>query len=117
MRYRKLDANGDYVFGGSQQAFLIDTPDTVAQAVSTRLQLQFGEWFLDVTDGTDWKTKVLGKYTANVRDETLRIRILGTPGVTSIISYSSTFDHETRTFSVITEIDTVYGSASVSESI
>ena len=38
MRYRKLDANDDYVFGGGQVDFHKDTPEGVGQAVKTRLR-------------------------------------------------------------------------------
>ena len=39
MRYRKLDAAGDYAFGSSRADFHRDTAETVAQAVKTRLML------------------------------------------------------------------------------
>jgi hypothetical protein len=35
MRYGKLDAGGDYCFGGGATDFLVNTPETVAQAVLT----------------------------------------------------------------------------------
>lgn len=117
MRYRKLDVNGDRVFGGDQQAFLIDSPEAVGQAVLTRLRLNLGDWFTDTSDGTDWKTKVLGKYTENKRDPMLRARILGTTGVTSIVSYSSSFDPNTRQFNVTCTLNTLYGQVTIEESL
>jgi len=109
MRYRLLDAQGDYSFGHGQSDFLINTPETVAQAVKTRMLLWLGEWFLDTRDGTDWNNSVLGKYTEATRDAVIRERILDTPGVNSIITYNSNFDGNTRRFSVTVAIDTIYG--------
>ena len=78
MRYRKLDANGDYSFGAQQADFFVDSPEGVAQAVQTRLGLFTGEWFLDTTDGTPWRTEVLGKYTQDSYDAVIKDRILTT---------------------------------------
>ncbi|NTA27389.1 hypothetical protein [Allorhizobium ampelinum] len=117
MRYRKLDSNDDYSFGHGLSDFWIDVPDAVAQSVSTRLQLQTGTWFLDTTEGIDWKTKVLGRYTGDTRDPVIRARILATTGVTEITDYSSALDRETRKFSVTATITTDYGQAKVSETL
>lgn len=112
MRYRKLDAAGDYTLGSGQD-WLIDSPEAVAQAVRTRLGLNLGEWFVDTSDGMPWSTEVLGKHTALTRDAVIKDRILGTPGVTEITDYSSTFDGNTRRFSVTATISTAYGTATV----
>ncbi|MDE2403041.1 MAG: hypothetical protein KGL90_15400 [Burkholderiales bacterium] len=112
MRYRKLDAAGDYTLGSGQD-FHVDTPQAVAQAVQTRLNLALGEWFIDTTDGMPWSTEVLGKYTANTRDSVIKDRILGTPGVVSIDDYSSQFDGSKRRLSVAASITTAYGAATV----
>ncbi|MDE1158444.1 MAG: hypothetical protein PW791_09225 [Neorhizobium sp.] len=117
MRYRKLSADDDYVFGQGQASFYRDNPDSVAQSVKTRLMLETGTWFLDVTEGMDWRTKVLGKYTADLRDVTIRSRILGTTGVTAIDAYSSALDRDSRRFSVNATIDTTYGAAKITESL
>lgn len=109
MRYRKLSATGDMVFGGDQKAFWRDVPDAPAQAVWTRLQLWQGDWFLDTTDGMPWRTQVLGKYTGNVRDASVRARVLGTQGVTQIVAYSSQLNRDTRTWNVQMTINTIYG--------
>lgn len=113
MRVRKLDANGDMQFGRGQTDFYRDQPEAPAQCVQTRLALRTGEWFLDTTAGTPWDTKILGKYTASTRDQVLRARIMKTQGVTGIASYSSTFDPETRKFSVSATINTAYGATTI----
>lgn|SRR5574343_392757 len=115
MQYRKLDSAGDYTLGSGAD-FHVNTPETVAQAVVTRLRLWTGEWFVDTTDGTPWDTEILGKRLQRKNpDSAIKRRILETPGVTEITEYSSTFDGETRKFSVTATINTDYGLASISE--
>lgn len=115
MRYRKLDANGDYTLGSN--AFHVNSPDAVAQAVKTRLALWLGEWFIDTTDGTPWNEQILGKRLPTKNpDAAIKQRILGTQGVTEITSYSSTFDGNTRKLSVTAEINTIYGATTVQAS-
>jgi hypothetical protein len=113
MRYRKLGSAGDYTFGHQQADFYRDQPEAVAQAVQTRLELFTGEWFLDTSDGTPWRTDVLGKYTQAAYDIVLKDRILGTEGVLSIEAYSSTLNRQTRALSVQASISTIYGTATV----
>lgn len=117
MRYRKQDANGDYQFGHQQNDFWLNAPDGVAQAVKTRLALFVGEWFLDVTDGTPWTTQVLDKYTKDQYDAAIQDRILGTPGVVQITSYSSSVNTTTRTLTVNATVNTQYGSTTLSTTI
>ncbi|QYY30230.1 hypothetical protein K2O51_22930 [Cupriavidus pinatubonensis] len=112
MRYRKLDADGDYAFGGQQADFYKDSPDAIGQAVLTRLRLARGEWFLDTTEGTLWD-QVLGKYTGGTYDAAIRQRILGTQGVRELAAYSSTLNSETRALSVMATINTIYGTTTV----
>ncbi|MBB3006049.1 hypothetical protein [Cupriavidus alkaliphilus] len=112
MQYRKEDADGDYVFGGGSADFYKDVPEAVGQAVVTRLRLARGEWFLDITEGTPWE-QVLGKYTSGTYDAAIRQRILGTQGVLSLASYSSTLNSETRALSVTATINTIYGPTTI----
>lgn len=109
MRYRKLDASGDYTFGQGQSDFWRDVPEAPAQAVRTRLELWRGQWFLDTREGMPWKTEVLGNRTANTRDPAIRQRALGTQGIRSILEYSSSLNRETRAFSAVMTVDTIYG--------
>ena len=115
MRYRRLDDNGDMVFGHGEAAFLRDSPECVAQAVVTRLRLLLGEWFLDLTEGTPYVPAVMGKHTGESYDFIIRQRVLETEGVTDIEEYESFFDGETRKLSVNIRINTVYGPAAIQE--
>jgi hypothetical protein len=123
VRYRKLSPppftnvfnlqGGDYSFGHSATDFYIDVPEAPAQLCLTRLGLFLGDWFLDLTDGTDWNAEVLGRLTESTRDPIIQLRILGTKNVTGIISYSSSLDRNTRKFGVSAQIDTTFGAIEI----
>lgn len=111
MRVRAQDASGDMQFGRGGLSYLVNTPAAVAQLILSRLKLNQGEWFLDVTDGTAWLGGVLGAHTQGTRDRVIRARILGTVGVTAITSYSSAVVG--RNFTVDVGVSTLYGPAQV----
>ncbi|GLQ96485.1 hypothetical protein [Dyella mobilis] len=113
MRYRKLDANGDYTFGHGQDDFYTNVPAAVAQAVETGLKLFQSEWFLDTSSGVPWRQNILGKYAANAYDLILKNAILTTQGVQTLDSYSSTLSDQTRALTVTATIDTIYGPTDV----
>lgn len=108
MRVRKLDANRDYTFGQGTANFWINDPRGVGQNVTTRLGLWEGEWFLDTTLGTPWSQEILGYNTASLRDIAIKTVILGTFGVSSLNTYDSVFDPETRQFTVSGTVFTIY---------
>ena len=110
MRYRALSPTGDFTIGQSAANFLVNSPAAVAQAVKTRLGLATGEWFLDTTDGTPYSTQILGTNTQGMYDSAIQERILGTPGVTGIVSYYSGLDSK-RVLTVEVTINTQYGVA------
>lgn len=114
MRYRMLDADGDYVMGKPGE-FLVDSPAAVAQACLTRLRLMTGEWFLDDTEGTPYAEEILGFSPVTGRDIAIQSRINGTPGVSGITNYASSLDPSNRKMSVQAAIDTIYGPATISE--
>ena len=109
MRVRKMDANGDRVFGGNLNAFFINDVEGVGQIIGTRLRLWQGQWFLDTAAGMPWETRVLGKYTGSTRDAAMQNQILTTPGVLAISAYSSGLNRDTRVWTVNAQIDTIYG--------
>ena len=111
MRYRALDANGDYQFRG-MSPFLVDSPQAVAQAIKTRMALYTEEWFLDKREGLD-KKHILGYGTLATRDREVQRRILGTQGVLKIVNYASSVDN--RRFRVDATVATIYGIVTISE--
>jgi len=113
MRYRKLDANGDYTFGHGQDDFYVDQPEAVGQAVETGLRLFQGEWFTNTSAGVPWRQSILGKHSQSTYDLILKSQILNTQGVKTLDSYSSSIDTSTRLVTVTATIDTIYGSTSV----
>jgi hypothetical protein len=117
MRVRKVDANGDAVFGGGQQSFWRNVPEAVGQVVESRLNLWSRQWYLDYDEGTAYQTQVLGKRTEALRDTLLQARILDTPGVTEIVDYGSTLNRDTRSLAVAAQISTAYSTVDISGSL
>lgn len=115
MRYRKLDANGDFSAGHGTADFFVDQPEAVAQAVLTRLRLWTGEWFLDTAEGTPYREQVLGVRKRQSAGPALRKRIAQTQGLEKIDSFYAGYDGEERALSVSAEVTTVYGEASITE--
>ena len=115
MRYRALDSNGDTTFG-KPGFVLVDSPQAVAQAVQTRLALHAGAWFLDSREGTAYDTKILGYQNRAERDQEVRERILGTPGVTALLEFATNLDAG-RTYTVRATVDTKYGTASITTTL
>lgn len=113
MRYRMESPTGDYIFGTSAP-FLVNTPGTVAQAVLTRLRLYVNEWFLDRREGLDLDL-IFGYGTQATRDHEVQRRIVETTGVRRILAYNSRVDG--RVFSVVAEVDTIYGPITINEDI
>ena len=115
MRYRKLDSDRDMVFGNQQADFWRDVPDAPAQAVGTRLRLLSGEWFLDVTEGVPYQVSALGTGKQGTIEPMFRDAILNTQGVTRITAWSSSFNPDSRTYTLAATIDTVYGAVALNE--
>jgi hypothetical protein len=113
MRYRKLDANGDYTFGNGQLDFYRDEPAAVGQSVLTRLLLWLGEWYLNIDSGTPYMQGILGKYSKDVADTTIQERVLATDNVTDILNYESSIEPNKRDMSVSFDLDTAFGPTTV----
>lgn len=116
MLIRALDSTGDMQFGRGAKIFYKDDPVGVAQLVVSRLHLEEGQWYLDLSEGTPYMTQILGKGTASTRDPAIRARILETDGVSAIPpgGYFSVLDRDSRVWSVQTSLDTFYGLTDIS---
>ncbi|EFH3308724.1 TPA: hypothetical protein HNJ18_02715 [Escherichia coli] len=113
MRYRREDADGDYTFGSGDDSWLTDSPEAVAQAIKTRFELWYGQWFLDTTEGTPWIQSVLGKQRPEVYNLAIKKRILETQGVSSITYFSSTVNSTTRRVVFTATVETLWGTMTV----
>lgn len=100
-------------FGHEQQDFWRNVPDAPAQAISTRLKLWLGEWFLDITDGTPYQTNILGVDNLQNVDPVLRERILETEGVDEIISLDVDYNADNRHINVSAVVSTIYGQQNI----
>lgn len=112
MKYRPLSPTGDYTIG---QPFYNNVPAAPAQAILTRLKLWQGEWFVDTSDGTPYPTEVLGeRRPGKSPDAAIQRRILGTLGVSQILSYSSQFLGNSRTLQVSASVQSIYSTTPIS---
>lgn len=104
---------GDYTIG---LPFFVNVPQAVEQAISTRLKLWLGEWFLDTTDGTPYFQQVLGERSRAGKnpDAAIQRRILGTPGVKQILAYSSQYTGNIRQLTVNATVLTIYSTTPIS---
>lgn len=115
MRYRRLDDSGDMTFGNGQADFLRDSPEAVTQSILTRLRLWVSEWFLDVTEGTPYQQAALGMRKSETIGPAIRTRILETEGVNDIEEFEVSINPDSRTATVATVINTIYGQSNFVE--
>lgn len=96
-------------FGNGGANFIVNAPATVRQVILTRLQLWTNQWFLDLSDGTPYSTRVLGKTTKATFDNAILNRILETSGVVSILAYQSSLNDSSRTLTWSATVETQFG--------
>lgn len=113
MTVRKLDENGDIVTRGT---IFTSGIEEIEQTIRTRLRLFLGEYFRDITDGTPWFEQILGKGTSmSAREAALRNRVVRTPGVVRLTSFSTDFNLDNRKYSVTVGVLTTFGLLTVTE--
>jgi hypothetical protein len=114
MIYRLEDRNGDYTFGIGDGGFLANSPQTVGQAIYTRLRLQYGEMFYATQDGVPYADSIIGYQDPSDRDSIILETILDTPNVTQVVVFDSFINPTTRIYSFTATVETTYGSTTVS---
>lgn len=121
MIYRRLDSNGDYVFGQGRSQF-ISGSEAVAQAIVTNLKLLLGEWWEDVNNGLPLWQSILGipGSEANqlsidniIKDRILKTNLNGEVLVSSIDDYTRTYDVTTRVYTFEAVVTTIYSESVV----
>jgi len=102
---RSFDSNGDYSINS-----FIDQSAATIQAVTTRLRLFKGEWFLNLDSGVPWFQRVFVKPARlGEIERIIRSTILQTEGVDKLTKFDLVFDSSTRKLSVGFEGTTIYG--------
>ena len=105
--YRRLDKNGEPMFGAGLGNFVSDR-EAVAQAILTRIKLLQGEWWESLTEGTPLFQSILGQPTATPESiaMVLQERIAKTPFVSGITNIAASEDKQRRaSFSCNTQTD------------
>jgi hypothetical protein len=89
---------------------MIDNAERVSQQIVITLRFWYGEWFLDVTDGTPYLEYILVKNPnlAHIR-QILTERIQSVEGVVIVNSLDLDFNRQERTLAVDYEATTDYG--------
>ena len=74
--------------------------EATRQGVIRRLRLFLGEYFLDATTGTPWFQGILGKTAQGAAEASLKQRIITSPGVVGIVSFTFDTDPSERRITV-----------------
>ena len=108
--YRKLDENGDMVWGQGKQNFLSGL-DAMAQVIKTRLGAIQGEWWEGDPTALPYYTEMVTAYatdeTRSMLDLMIIERLMDTRGVLSVTNVWSAIVNRRYTFKA--DVNTVYG--------
>jgi len=108
MKYRELDADGDYAFGQNR---FVNNVEAVGQAIFTRMKLLYGEWWERTDDGLPLFERILGVFVDDRKKDAVDLiiseRITGTPGVRNITKLDSEFYN--RSYSAQCAVNTIFG--------
>ncbi len=95
---RKFDTDtGDLATSGEQ--FLEEQASTGA-GIRHRLLMFFGEYFLDITDGSPWFQAILGKSPQGQAELALKQRIITAPDVVALKEFNFDSDRSSRKITV-----------------
>jgi hypothetical protein len=90
----------------------------IQQNILQRIAFCLGEWYLDNTQGLPWFQQMLVKNPRQAAfDAVIQNTILGTPGVTQLLSYSATPNFLNRTASISFRAMTTAGIVSYSGTV
>lgn len=106
---RRLSPKHDMTFGNGLADYA-ERAEAVAQNVKTRLLLLQEEWFLDLSAGVPWLQKIMTKPARLIlANSIIKRTILKTEGVSGIVSYSTSYDRDTRILNIAATMNTVFG--------
>ena len=116
--YRRLDANGDYVWGNSMNDMLSGQA-AMRQVVQTRLRAIRDEWWEGDRTALPYFTDMLGGPGSQTQIQKIDLmviaRLMDTVGVLNVTGFSSSF--ENRAYKCSCTVHTVYGDVSAEVSM
>jgi hypothetical protein len=117
LKYRRIDSNGEPVMGRGLQDFVTNV-DAVAQAIITNLKLFKDEWWENLDLGIPMWQDMLGVVGTKLTSIDLLIKdcIENTKDVVRVSNISSTFNSSTRQYTFTCEVDTLYGTTTITNS-
>ena len=110
LKYRRMDEDGDMVFGRGEQDFMSDI-EAITQVIKTRLAAMEGEWWEGDIGALPYFTDILGMASTEenraVVDLMIINRIMDTVGVLSVSEVESSIENRHYRFNC--KVQTVYG--------
>jgi hypothetical protein len=105
----KLDkATHDLALVNGDLAF-VDDQEEVAQCATIRLWFIEAEYELDYTLGTPWFDVLFAISDRLIKEQTLRGRLKGTPGVTRVKNFTYSIDPQEKGAAVTFNLETIFG--------
>lgn len=106
MKFRGLDANGDWLLGQGVGSYAQEA-DALALDIAARVRSRKGNCFFATDDGVDY-ANLLEKNQQKNLITAISNAILQTPGVVKINSLATNMNPQTRTMSLTYEVQTVF---------
>jgi len=101
-----LNSDHDIYVGDDGDLQMISASDQVAQYVEIRLLSYYGEWFLDITQGTPYFQSILGRvFHPEEAAAILRRRVLNTDEVTKIENFDFNLTDRILSVSVSAQVE------------
>lgn len=114
MKYRRLDSNGDYVFGNNELDY-ISGKEAIAQAIQTKIKLYYQEWWENISIGIPMFQSIVGKVANQNLKMTASLllidRIKEVEGVISVKNVQVIVDNRVISFEI--EVETSYGDVDI----
>ena len=108
MKFRNLDANGDWTWGAGLGNYAIND-QAIGLNIQTRVLSWVNDCFFDMTAGIDWYTRLGTRGQRELLETELRRIILQSSGVTGLISFDTILNG--RNFSANYNITTIYSAS------
>jgi hypothetical protein len=108
MIFRNLDSGGDWTFGAGKQNFASQNK-AIGLNIKTRILSWVGDCFFDQPAGIDWLNRLGNKNQRTLLELDLRRIIMGSEGVTEIVSFDTILND--RNFTGDYSVNTIYSKA------